>query len=145
MTRRREQGGTAGAGSNRAGADTGKREAKLQKGPQAHAEGDHGEKTRQHILEQLQSRPPEQPVEERVARKRRSAAYEGKRRLVEDREQHDEAEKNSDRARAFVEHARGRDDGPSDVRPKLLGGLGHKGHRSDYKQRDSYGLRAKED
>jgi len=37
--------------------------------------------------------------EERAERIRADAAFEGKRRLVEDREQHDEAEKNSERNR----------------------------------------------
>lgn len=66
-------------------------------GPQDHAEGDHGGKTRRRIVEQLQSRPREQPEAERLAAEHRTAAVDGKRRLVQDRQQHDEAEKNSER------------------------------------------------
>jgi hypothetical protein len=115
-----------------------------QTGPQKHAEGDHGEKTHQHIMEQLQAGPHEEPVAERVDKKRKKAAYEGKRRLVEDRQQHDEAEKNSERERLFKEHRRGRDDGPSDNRGSLHGVLGHREHRADYKVRGPDGLPIKE-
>ena len=70
-----------------------------QKGAQAHAEGQHGARTRTRFVEQLHEAPPEEPVEARIARKHAEAADEGKRRLVEDREQHDEAEKNSEKNR----------------------------------------------
>jgi len=61
-------------------------------GPQQHAEGQHGEKTHRHLLEQLQAGEPRtQPTE--------AAPAEGGRRLQEGREQHDPAEKNSERAR----------------------------------------------
>jgi hypothetical protein len=39
-------------------------------------------------------------VDETLERNRKRAAREGKRRLVEDREQHDESEKNSERTRS---------------------------------------------
>ena len=76
---------------------------KRKPGPQNHAEGQHGERAHARFIEQLHEAPPEEPVHERVERKHIEAAYEGKRRLVEDREQHDEAEKNSERTRLFEE------------------------------------------
>jgi hypothetical protein len=115
-----------------------------QPGPQDHAEGDHGRKTRRHIIEQLQSRPSEEPVEQVMETRQNKAAYEGKRRLVEDREQHDEAEKNSERERLYREFERGRADGPSDNRGNLHGVLGSREHRADYKLRGPDGLRRKE-
>jgi hypothetical protein len=39
---------------------------------------------------------------------------------VEDRQQHDEGEKNSEHKRLFIETRRGRDDGPSDNSGNLL-------------------------
>lgn len=80
---------------------------KRQKGAQTHAEGQHGSRTHARSIEQLQQGEHEE-------RKREQAAYIGKRRLVEDRQQHDEGEKNSERTRLFVEHKPGRDAGPSD-------------------------------
>ena len=65
----------------------------------SHAEGEHGPKTEAQIRRQLHSSPPELPVAERIERDRERAAREGRRRLVEDREQHDEREKNSERNR----------------------------------------------
>jgi hypothetical protein len=115
-------------------------------GPQRHAEGQHGERTHARLVEQLQESPPEEPVESRVERKHVDAAYEGRRRLVEDRQQHDEAEKNSERTRLFDEYARRHHDreGPSDNRASLHGVLGQREHRADYKARGRDGLRAKE-
>jgi hypothetical protein len=118
---------------------------KIQPGAQGHAEGEHGAKTRRHILEQLQAGPHEEAVEDRLDRFRKKAAWHGKRRLVEDRTQRDEAEKNSERSRYYVERKRGHDDGPSDNRGRLHGVLGHKGHRADYKLRGPDGLRVKGD
>jgi hypothetical protein len=114
--------------------------------PQKHAEGQHGERTHAQFVEQLHEPPPEEPVDTSLERKHIEAAYEGKRRLVEDREQHDEAEKNSERTRLFEEYARRHHDveGPSDNRGNLHGVLGHREHRADYKVRDSDGLKAKE-
>jgi hypothetical protein len=64
-----------------------------QKGPQDHAEGGHGEKTRSKILEQLHSGGPgkngaKEPTE-----------HPGAHRLVADRKQHDAAEKRSEKTR----------------------------------------------
>jgi hypothetical protein len=70
-----------------------------QKGPAAHAEGQHGDKTHARFLQELHSGPHEETVEERVAQQHEQSAYEGKRRLVEDRQQHDEAERNSEKVR----------------------------------------------
>jgi hypothetical protein len=110
-------------------------------GPTPHAEGAHGEKTHQHIIEQLQSGPPEPPEELVITKQRKKSAFEGKRRLVEDREQHDEAERNSERERLYKEHVKGRDrDGPSDNRGALHGVLGSREHRADYKVRGPDGL-----
>lgn len=69
-------------------------------GASARAEGQHGDKTHSRFIEQLHEGPSEEPLEERLERDRERAGREGKRRLVEDREQHDEAEKNSEQARA---------------------------------------------
>jgi hypothetical protein len=65
----------------------GKPQKGMQKGAQKHAEGQHGEKTRRAHIEQLQSRPREDPAEERNAHD-----TPGKHRLFEDRVQHDEAD-----------------------------------------------------
>ena len=64
-----------------------------------HAEGEHGPKTQARIIAQLQSRPAELPVEARADLDRIRAAFAGKRRLVEDRQQHDDAEKKSEHER----------------------------------------------
>jgi hypothetical protein len=108
-----------------------------------HAEGEHGPKTEARIVAQLQSSPPEVPTEERLERERHDAAFEGKRRLVEDREQHDEGEKNSERTRLFVDTRRRRDDGPSDNSGNLHGVLGSREHRADYRERGPDGLPVK--
>ncbi|HKW49616.1 MAG TPA: hypothetical protein VJN70_19320 [Gemmatimonadaceae bacterium] len=62
-----------------------------------HAEGEHGLQTRWRIMAQLRASPPESAAARRLERQRQQAAELGKRRLVEDRQQHDEAEKNSER------------------------------------------------
>ena len=64
-----------------------------------HGEGEHGPKTRAKFVEQLESGPSERPAEERVTRARGPAGETGKQRLVENREQHDEAEQQSERRR----------------------------------------------
>lgn len=116
-----------------------------QPGPQDHAEGDHGQKTRRQILEQLQSRPRQEPELVRVLKQRIRSAFRGKRRLVEDRQQHDEADKNSEQRRLSTDIKRHRNlEGPSDNREALHGLEGHKGHRADYKTRGPDGLPLKE-
>jgi len=66
-----------------------------QKGPQGHAEGDHGAKTHSRFQKQLHDAPREEALDDLLAREQ-SEASKGRRRLVEDREQHDEAERNSE-------------------------------------------------
>ena len=105
-----------------------------------HAEGEHGPKTHARIMEQLQSSPREPPTDFVLEQERKENAFEGKRRLVEDRQQHDEAEKNSERKRLFIEARRHRDDGPSDNLGNLHGVLGTRSHRADYKERGPNGL-----
>ena len=64
--------------------------AKRKAGPQRHAEGQHGEKTHRHFIQQLhQAAALREPATER-------APIEGHHRLSEGREQHDEAEKSSE-------------------------------------------------
>lgn len=70
------------------------------RGPQPpNAEGQHGPRTHARFIEQLHEAPAEAPLDETLERNRKRAAREGKRRLVEDRQQHDESEKNSERTR----------------------------------------------
>jgi hypothetical protein len=69
-------------------------------GPQQHAEGAHGEKTHSRFTEQLHQGEPRPP----------SGAPqpdESNRRLHHDREQHDEAEKDSEKSEALRQYARG--------------------------------------
>jgi hypothetical protein len=74
-----------------------------QPGPQQHAEGQHGEKTHRRFVEQLQEgTTPLKSTEQ--------ADVEGRHRLHQDREQHDEAEKNSEKVEAFREIDRGNAD-----------------------------------
>jgi hypothetical protein len=115
----------------------------VRKQSKLHAEGQHGDKTHARLIEQLQSGPSQEPVEDRLAARHEQSAYEGKRRLVEDREQHDEADRNSDKARLAKDLERGTEPGPSDNTSSLRGVFGHREHRSDYKQRDEKGFRAK--
>ena len=72
-------------------------------GPQRHAEGAHGEKTHRRFIEQLQEGNPEPKQTE-------APPVEGHHRLHQDREQHDEAEKNSEKVRAMREIDRGKVD-----------------------------------
>jgi hypothetical protein len=77
----------------------------VQKGPQDHAEGQHGTKTRTKILEQLQSgngvkpEPPPNPLDPTKTDAHHNSAH----RLFEERQQHDEAEKNSEKTRLHRE------------------------------------------
>ena len=66
-----------------------------QPGKQAHAEGAHGKKTHAALIEQLES------GSERVGRSELGDAGPGlgEQRLIEGREQHDEADKNSEKNR----------------------------------------------
>ena len=62
-------------------------------GPQHHAEGQHGEKTHRRFIEQLQQTAVEGKLKTGSA-----APPPAPRRRHEDRQQHDEAEKNSEKA-----------------------------------------------
>lgn len=72
-----------------------------QKGAQQHAEGQHGEKARAHLRDEIQTAGPAERDD--VEQRDRSVADEhpadGRHRLFEGREQHDEADKNSEKNR----------------------------------------------
>jgi hypothetical protein len=108
-----------------------------------HAEGQHGDKTHARLIEQLHSGPTRDSEEDQRAARHEQSGHEGKRRLVEDREQHDEADRNSDKARLARDIERGTEPGPSDNTSSLHGVFEHREHRSDYQQRDESGFRAK--
>jgi hypothetical protein len=115
-----------------------------QKGPQGHAEGQQGAKTQARLEEQQREGEHRESQGDRAQLDRERSANEGGRRLVEDREQHDEAEKNSEHTRLFAEHQRHRDEGPSDNAGNLHGVVDHRESRADDRPRDSRGLRPKE-
>lgn len=112
-----------------------------QKGPQQHAEGQHGDKTHERFIERLHEGEREEGRETDLEQQRRAGSRAGKRRLVEDREQHDHAEKNSEHVRLAIEHERGQDDGPADTTGNLHGVLDARSHRADHQRRGSSGLR----
>ena len=113
-----------------------------QPGAVRHAEGEHGPKTHARIVEQLHQGAQRESRDARLARERRKAALDGKRRLVEPREQHDVAELNSERSQLFRAYQRGGlENGPADNSGMLHGVFGHKGHRADNKLRGPDGLR----
>lgn len=88
-----------------------------QQGAQTHAEGQHGAKAHSHFIESLH--------EGVAARDRETdavAPLEGTHRLREDREQHDEAEKNSEKNRLAREVKRHRLDESSPQEPEALRG-----------------------
>ena len=76
----------------------------IQKGPQDHAEGGHGAKTRSKILEQLHS--GNGSAQRRT--NNNGTDHNGAHRLVEDRQQHDEGEKKSEKTRLNREVERGK-------------------------------------
>ena len=61
-----------------------------------HAEGQHGSKTHSRFIEQQHEGEHRESREDSAPHDRNLAAKTGGGRLVEDREQHDEAEKNSE-------------------------------------------------
>jgi hypothetical protein len=72
-----------------------------QKGPQNHAEGQHGEKTHEEFIEELHGRHGGSEESEGAPQGGNDVdefgrPIVGRHRLQEDREQHDEAEKNSE-------------------------------------------------
>jgi hypothetical protein len=87
-----------------------------QKGAQTHAEGQHGEKARSRFIESLHEAP--EPIGSEIG----ADSPDGAHRLHEDREQHDEAEKNSEKNRLAREVQRGRIDETSPQVPEALKG-----------------------
>ena len=67
-----------------------------QKGPQDHAEGQHGDKTHTEFIESLHGRHGGSEESEGSPQEHSDEPIAGNHRLHEDREQHDEAEKNSE-------------------------------------------------
>ena len=93
----------------------GKRDGQ-QKGAQTHAEGQHGKKAHSRFIETLhESRAPS-------ANELEGDSEQGRHRLREDREQHDEADKNSEKNRLNLEWKRGRLDESSPQVPEALKG-----------------------
>lgn len=91
----------------------------VQKGPQDHAEGQHGAKTRGRILEQLHSVPRASDQDSRNGGgpDTPSAHHGSAHRLFEERQQHDAAEKKSEKTRLHREIERGHLEG--DHLPKI--------------------------
>jgi hypothetical protein len=79
----------------------------VQKGPQDHAEGQHGSKTHSKFLEQLHSSSngvgPSSENGDGAVVNEKQKPHQAAHRLFEDREQHDEAEKNSEKKRLHRE------------------------------------------
>jgi hypothetical protein len=71
-----------------------------QPGPQKHAEGQHGQRTHRRFVEQLQEGTA-------ATKSTEQNPVEGHHRLHQDRQQHDEAEKNSEKVEAMREVQRG--------------------------------------
>lgn len=96
MARRTDRDGNRPAAQDEMGfRDTKGERGGQQQGPQTHAEGAHGEKTHAALIAQLQS------GSERVGQSQLGDAGpgEGEQRLVEGRQQHDEADRNSEKNR----------------------------------------------
>lgn len=67
-----------------------------QPGPQDHAEGAHGGKTHQAFIQQLHSKANAPVVDEPEAKTEKHGSHH---RLIQDRQQHDAAEKKSEKTR----------------------------------------------
>jgi len=87
-----------------------------QKGAQTHAEGQHGEKAHSRFIEQLHEGRP--PSEQELG----GEPTKGRHRLDEDRQQHDEADKNSEKNRLNLQWKRGQSDESSPQIPEALKG-----------------------
>jgi hypothetical protein len=87
-----------------------------QKGAQEHGEGQQGEKAHSRFIESLHE------GHEPAASESRTSPVDGSHRLREDREQHDEAEKNSEKNRLEREVKRNRIDQSSPQVPEALKG-----------------------
>jgi hypothetical protein len=86
-----------------------------QKGAQQHPQGGHGDRTHAKIVEQLNSGRPDaddqaKPVN--ATGKPAAVNAKGKSHLYEDRQQHDEADKNSDKDRIRHDREKGRTNDP---------------------------------
>jgi hypothetical protein len=81
----------------------------VQKGPQDHAEGQHGSKTHSKFIEQLHTGNGDATADGEPAQQSRPHAnnHNTAHRLFEDREQHDAAEKRSEKTRLNREVERG--------------------------------------
>jgi hypothetical protein len=83
-----------------------------QKGPQAHAEGQHGTKTHSAFIDSLHGRHGGSEESEGVPETGSpygETSSDGRHRLTEDRQQHDEAEKNSEGMKSAREKGTERD------------------------------------
>ena len=106
-------------------------------------ESGHGPQTRRRMIEQLESGATETSRDERMDSDRARGAASGRRRLVEDREQHDEAEKNSESQHLFEASRHGGIEGPSDNSGNLNGQPGNQEPRADNTTRDTHGREEK--
>lgn len=98
----------------------GKRRDRAHPGETGHAEGQHGAKTHRAFMDQLKSGARAE-VESTPMR-----STEGRHRLAEDRDQRDEADKNSEANRKRAEVNRGRlDENLPGVGDKIHGDAGH--------------------
>ena len=85
-----------------------------QKGAQTHPQGGHGDRTHSKIVEQLNSGragTDKQPASDKTGNPA-AVNSKGKSHLYEDRQQHDEADKNSDKDRIRHDRAKGRTNDP---------------------------------
>lgn len=90
-----------------------------QQGPQDHAEGAHGSKTHQAFIQQLHSKANAPATDEHVSPESKTEKHGPQRRLAQDRQQHDEAEKNSEKTRLSREIDRGHiENEPGDPRTR---------------------------
>lgn len=78
-----------------------------QQGPQDHAEGAHGSKTHQAFIQQLHSKANGPKTDDAPSPDSKTEKHGSQRRLTQDRQQHDEAEKNSEKTRISREMDRG--------------------------------------
>jgi hypothetical protein len=90
-----------------------KQNSGVQQGAQSHAEGEHGAKTREFIRrQQITTKPKDENPKGPEYDPEQIAAHDdvGKDRLFDDRQQHDEAEKGSERTRVTRDMGRHKHD-----------------------------------
>ena len=78
-----------------------------QKGPQQHPEGGHGDRTHSKIVETLHQNTHKDPEKDNKLPRAKSFP-DGKNHIYEDRQQHDEADKNSEKDRLNKDKSKGR-------------------------------------